>query len=107
MSTPAFLCRYTKDLVIAPGGDLEHDVPTDGARDWTILLDVSGGDLDTLSYQRSPLGDLFGPEVVVTGVPVTSGNQAEIIETGSPLTTVRLAGTSASGCTVKIRAGGW
>lgn len=104
----AFLCRFTRDVVIASGGSEVVDVPIDGARDWTVLLDVSGvGDLDTCTYRRSPLGDLFGPTVSPTGFPVATGGQAEIIETGGPLTTVRFTLGSTAGCTVKVRAGGW
>jgi len=103
----ALLCRYSTELVIAPGGTVEHRVPIDGARDWTVLLDVSGvGDLDTLSYRRSPLGDLYGPATVATGVPVATGGQTEIAESGSPLDSVMLSLGSTAGCTIKIRAGG-
>lgn len=103
----ALLCHFSTEVTIAPSGTEELDVPIDRARDWTVLLDVTGiGDLDALSYKRSPLGDLFGPAVVATGVPIATGQQGEIGESGSPLTTVRLFLGSTGGCTVAIRAGG-
>lgn len=103
----AFLCRYTRDVVIAPGGSETVDVPIDGARDSTTVLRVSGGDLDTATVARSPLGSLFEDAEALTGTPVAASGASVTVESSTPITTLRLVLGSTGGCTVAVEAGGW
>lgn len=107
MSTAALLCRYARTLTIAPGGSETVDVPIDGARDSTTVLRVSGGDLDTATVARSPLGSLFEDATALSGTPVAASGQSVTIEEDKPITTLRLVLGSTLGCTVDIESGGW
>lgn len=107
---PAFLCRYSKTLTLAPGVAQDVDVPIDGARAWCVVVKNTGptNDVTALSLYRLPLGNLAGPATAVTaGIPLASGASLEVRGENEPLTTLRLTLTSTSGTTVSLEAAGW
>lgn len=107
MSTAAYLCRYTRTVTLLAGVTQTVDVPIDGARDSTTVLRVSGGDLDTATVARSPLGSLFEDAEALTGTPVAASGASVTVESSAPITTLRLVLGSTGGCTVDIESGGW
>lgn len=107
MSTAAYLCRYRTTVIIPPAGSETVDVPIDGARDSVTVLRVTGGDLDTATVARSPLGWLFEDATAITGAPVAGTGTSVTIEEDKPVASLRLVLGSTGGCTVDIESGGW
>lgn len=107
MSTAAYLCRYRDTVTVPAGSTATRDVPIDGARDSVTVLRVTGGDLDTATVARSPLGGLFEDATAITGAPVAGTGTSVTIEEDKPVASLRLVLGSTGGCTVDIESGGW
>ena len=72
---PGFLCRYTNALTLAAGVAQSFDVPTNGARDWVIVVSNAGANAITaMTVASSPLGNLVEDATTVTsGIPIAAG----------------------------------
>mgnify|MGYP000107754048 CR=1 FL=1 len=106
---PGFLCRYTNALTLAAGVAQSFDVPTNGARDWVIVVSNAGANAITaMTVASSPLGNLVEDATTVTsGIPIAAGSTLAIRGQHEPVAMVRVTLTSTSGTTVSVEAGGW